>query len=80
MVDKINNKLDFYRELGNIVRDHLPKVSKNRRPAYWDTAQNLKWPSVVKIELIYSDMSLIIQLKEHIFLHVWISFDSLGTP
>ena len=26
-------------ELGNIVRDHLPKVPKNPRPASWDTAK-----------------------------------------
>ena len=35
-VDKINNKLNFCMELGNIVRDHLPKVPKNPRPASWD--------------------------------------------
>ena len=32
-VDKINNKLNFCMELGNIVRDHLSKVPKNPRPA-----------------------------------------------
>ena len=39
MVDKINNKLDFCMELGNIVRDRLPKVPKDPRPASWDTAK-----------------------------------------
>ena len=37
-VDKINNKLNFSTELGNIVRDHLSKVPKNPRPASWDIA------------------------------------------
>ena len=37
-VDKINNKLNFCMELGNIVRDHLSKVPKNPRPASWDIA------------------------------------------
>ena len=32
-VDKINNKLNFCMELGNIVGDHLPKVPKNPRLA-----------------------------------------------
>ena len=40
MVDKINNKLDFCMELGNFVRDHIPKVLKNPRPASWDTVKN----------------------------------------
>ena len=39
MVDKTDNKLDFCMELGNIVRDHLPKVPKNPKPASWDTAK-----------------------------------------
>ena len=63
MVDKINNKLDFSMELGNIVGDHLPKVPKNPQPASWDTAKKTEWTSTVKIEIIYSDLSLIIQLK-----------------
>ena len=29
MMDKINNKLDFCVELGNIIRDHMPKVPKS---------------------------------------------------
>ena len=37
MVDKINIKLDFCMELGNIVRDHIPKVPKNPRRASCDT-------------------------------------------
>ena len=39
MVDKINNKQDFCMELGNIFRDHLPKVPENPRPASWDTVK-----------------------------------------
>ena len=38
-VDKINNKLNFCMELGNIVGDHLPKVPKNPLPASWDIAK-----------------------------------------
>ena len=38
-VDKINNKLNFCMELGNIVGDHLPKVPKNPRLASWDIAK-----------------------------------------
>ena len=37
-VDKINNKLNFCMELGNIVRDHMSKVLKNPRPTSWDIA------------------------------------------
>ena len=37
-VDKINNKLNFCMEFGNIARDHLSKVPKNPRPASWDIA------------------------------------------
>ena len=29
MEDKINNKLKYYVQLGNFVRDHMPKVAKN---------------------------------------------------
>ena len=78
MVDKINNKLDFSMELGNIVRDHLPKVPKNPRRASWDTSKKAKGPSMVKINLIYCDVSLIVPLKQNIFLHICVSFDSLG--
>ena len=77
MVEKINNKLDFCMELGNIARDHLPKVPQNPKPASWDTAKKPKWPSMAKTKQIYSDISLIIPLKLNIFLHIYASFDSL---
>ena len=32
---------------------------------------------MVKIKLIYSDIALIIPLKQNIFLHICVSFDSL---
>ena len=70
MVDEINNNLDFLLDLGNIVRDRLPKVTKNPKPASWDTAKKNKWPPLVKIKQMFCDISLIIPLKHNIFLHI----------
>ena len=73
-----SDKLDFSMESGIVVKDHLPKVPKNPRPASWNTANNRmvvnlrNWNKLWHIN-VYS-------VKIEHFLHICIPFESLDIP